>query len=235
MRFEPSLTMGKLLRRYKRFFVDVELEDGQIITAHVAATGAMTGCSEPGSRVALSYHDEPHRKLKFSLEMVESNGVWVVVNTALPNSLVEEALRADVIPSLRGYERIRREVKYAQNHRIDVLLESGPAETPRLCYVEVKGVTLCQDGWGYFPDAITERGTRHLLALQEMVRQGHRAVLLFLVLRSDIEGVSPAELVDIQYAQTLREVYANGVEVEVWRLETSPASATIAQSLPFRP
>lgn len=239
MQFNPPLITGILLKRYKRFLVDVQLDDGQIVTAHVAATGAMTGCSTPGSRVGLSYHDSPDRKLPYSLELVESEGVWVLVNTSRPNALVEEALRtgenAHGFAHKLPHERLRREVKYGQNSRIDLLLESGEGDTIQRCYIEVKGVTLCEQGWGYFPDAVTERGTKHLLELREMVRAGHRAVLLFLVLRPDIQGVSPAERVDPIYAQTLREVVQQGVEVKVWGLETGLTALRVSHELPFLP
>jgi len=247
VQFDPPLITGTLLKRYKRFLVDVQLENGQIVTAHVAATGAMTGCSTPGSRVGLSYHDTPGRKLPYSLELVESDGVWVLVNISRPNALVEEALREGThLPGsahrlAHGFahglphERLRREVKYGHNSRIDLLLESGEGEQTQRCYIEVKGVTLCEQGWGYFPDAVTERGTKHLLELREMVRAGHRAVLLFLVLRPDIKGVSPAERVDLLYAQTLREVIQQGVEVMVWGLETDLTGLRVSHSLPFLP
>lgn len=229
MQFQPALTGGVLIRRYKRFLVDVSRENGDQITAHVAATGAMTGCSTPGSRVMLSFHDEPTRKLAWSLELVEADGAWVVVNTALPNRLVEEATRSELIPELTGYDAIRREVRYGHNSRIDLHL-SGPQGT---CFVEIKCVTLKEGSCARFPDAVTERGTKHLRELAEVVRQGARAVMLFLVVRADCSSFGPADEVDPEYGRTLRDVATQGVELLAYAVEVSPEALTITRRLPI--
>ncbi|MFM7204569.1 MAG: DNA/RNA nuclease SfsA [Myxococcota bacterium] len=228
MQFQPALTPGVLIRRYKRFFVEVQPENGDPITAHVAATGAMTGCSTPGSHVMLSFHPEPTRKLAWSLELVEADGAWVVVNTALPNRLVAEAVQAQQLPELTGYPLIRREVRYGHNSRIDLHL-SGSNGT---CFVEIKCVTLKEGTCARFPDAVTERGTKHLRELAEVAHSGARAVMLFLVVRQDCTHFSPADSVDPLYGQTLRAVAQQGVELLAYAVQVSPQGLELAQRLP---
>lgn len=213
MQFPTPLVEGTLLRRYKRFFAEVLLDDGQTVTAHVAATGSMKGCSDPGSRVGVLFQPDPKRTLRWSLELVQNEGIWIAVNTARPNRLVEEAIQSGLIPELKGYGSLRREVKYGTNSRIDLLLEPAECDPKLPCYVEVKGVTMIEGRLGLFPDAVTERGTKHLLELQKMAAQGARAVLFFLILRPDCGCVAPAEAIDPLYAQTLRQVVLHGVEV----------------------
>lgn len=209
MRFTPPLTPATFVRRYKRFCVDVEDADGRIQTVHVAATGRMTGCSSPGMPVGLSFHPSPSRSLPFSLELVDVGPSWVLVNSILPNRLVEEAILAGVIPALHGYERLSREVRYAQQHRIDLLLER-PGQR---CYVEVKNATLMRDGLALFPDAMTARGTLHLEALEAQVRAGQRAVLVLCAGRSDCRAVGVADDIDPVYARAIQRAAQAGVEV----------------------
>ena len=209
MYFENDLTLGILLKRYKRFLADVELEDGKVVTAHVPNTGSMKSTNEPGSRVAMSYNPLPSRKLKWSLELVQAQKHWVGVNTSLTNRIVEEAIVGRRIGPLRGAWEIRREVKYGKSSRIDLLLEKGGAR----CYVEVKNVTYKQGRRALFPDAVTARGAKHLLELAEMVRQGHRAVAFFLVNRGDCSSMGPAWEIDPKYSQLLKRVSKQGVEL----------------------
>lgn len=212
MDFTQTLISGRLVRRYKRFLADVILDgDGSEITAHCANPGSMLGLNAPGSRVYLSRSDNPARKLPLSWELIEADGVLVGISTAHPNRLVEEAILAGSVPGLSGYPELRREVKYGVNSRIDILLEAP--DRPR-CYVEVKNVHLMrQPGLAEFPDSVTARGAKHLRELSDMVREGHRAVMVYLVQRPDCDRLAMASDIDPAYAEALVEARAAGVEV----------------------
>lgn len=220
MTFDPPLESGLLLRRYKRFLADVQLDDGRLLTVHCANTGAMTGCADPGTRVWYSTSNNPKRKLPHSWEIAQSpHGDFICVNTAQANRIASALIEAGEIAPLAGYKRLRREVKYgAEGSRIDLLLEDD-ARPP--CYVEVKSVTLLdsqrQDGQGYFPDTVTTRGAKHLRELMAMKAAGHRAVLLFMVLHSGIEKVSPASQLDPQYSMLIDQSIRAGVEILCYR------------------
>lgn len=231
MKFESPLTEGRLLRRYKRFLADVELPTGEIITAHTANTGAMQGCCDPGSRVWLSKSDNPKRKCPYTWELVEtSTGTLVGINTQLSNSLVHEAITAGRIPELQGYATIRSEVRYGQeNSRVDLLLE---ADIP--CYVEVKNVTLAENGIGYFPDAVSARGSKHLRELMGVVAAGQRAVIFFCVQRNDVREVRPADHIDPVYGRTLREALESGVEAVAYGAGVSVERVVLENALPVR-
>lgn len=208
MRFQNSLIKGTLIQRYKRFLADVELEDGSIVTAHCANSGSMLGLKTPGSTVYLS--PATGGKLSYRWEIVHIDGSLVCINTSMPNKLVQEALENGVIPELAGYDNIRREVKYGTNSRIDFLLESS-SRPP--CYLEVKSVITRRNGsLAEFPDAVTARGTKHLLELAEMVNQGARAVMLYVALREDCDQFDLAHDIDPLYSQTSKVVFSSGVE-----------------------
>lgn len=211
MRFPAPLLEGRLLRRYQRFLADVDTAAG-IVTAHCPNTGSMQGCAEPGMRVWLSPATNPARKLAWTWELVEAlPGVVVGMHTGRSNALVREAIEAGRVPELAGYPTIRPEVKYGAGSRIDLLL-TAPGQPD--CYVEVKNVTAAVAGRvGYFPDAVTTRGTKHLREMSAMVAAGHRAVLVFCVQRGDVDCVRPADHIDPVYGRTLREALAAGVEV----------------------
>ncbi len=234
MKFSGPISLGTLIRRYKRFLADVRLDTGETVTAHVANTGSMRGCADPGLRVALSHHPGKGRKLPYSLELVRVNGTWVGVNTSRSNAIVEEAARQGRIPALRGYNTIRREVRYGVNSRIDLLLSHPDAGTPP-CYVEVKNVTLRLGNAAAFPDAVTARGRKHLMELRNEVRQGHRAVMLFLVNRDDCEVMRPAAEIDPAYAATLLEVVGEGVEPVAVRARATPVGIEVVGGVPFLP
>lgn len=212
MKFTVPLVEGLLLRRYQRFLADVSLPDGRVVTAHCPNTGSMLGCKAPGSRVWLSPADNPARKLPWTWELVEvAPGVTVGVHTGRSNGLVREAIEAGHVPELAGYTGIRPEVKYGEGSRIDLLLQAAGRPD---CYVEVKNVTAAVEGRiGYFPDAVTTRGAKHLREMSAMVAAGHRAVLVFCVQRTDVDGVRPADHIDPDYGRALRAALAAGVEV----------------------
>lgn len=235
MKFEPALESGQLIKRYKRFLADITLPDGNERTIHCANTGAMTGCATPGNRVWYSTSDNPKRKYPNSWELAEtSQGHHICVNTARANQLAVEAIEAGVIEELQGYEQLQTEVKYGnENSRIDILLKS---ENKPKCYIEVKSVTLLDEelqGQGYFPDAVTTRGQKHLRELTEMAQTGSRAVLLFTVLHSGIEKVAPALHIDAKYSQLLKIAQEHGVEVLCYKAELSSREIKLVKSLDF--
>ncbi len=210
MRFPDPLIRGALIRRYKRFLADVELDTGAVVTAHCANSGSMMGVAEPRSEVWLSPARNPERKLRYSWEMIRIGDGLVGIHTGHPNRIVEEAIRAGRIAELAGYDDIRGEVRYGKNSRIDLLLESD-GRPP--CYVEIKSVTLRRDGRAEFPDAVTARGTKHLGELSDVVTGGGRAVMLYLVQREDCRAFTVADDIDPAYAAALVAAREAGVEV----------------------
>jgi len=229
MRFPDPLVRGTLLRRYKRFFADVELADGSVVTAHVANTGGMIGTSDPGIEVWLSPAANPERKLRWNWELARIDGVLVGVNTAHPNRIAADAVTDGRIPELAGYSSLRREVKYGRNSRIDLLLEGGGLPT---CHVEVKNVHLRRGDWAEFPDAVTLRGTKHLAELRDVVAGGGRAVMLYLVQREDCRGFRPAADIDPTYARALHDAVGDGVEAICYTCRLSCDEITIGEPLP---
>lgn len=231
MHFPTPLIPATLVRRYKRFLADVVLHDGAEVTVHVPNSGAMLGIDAPGSRVWLSRSPNPARKLACTLEMVEADGTLVGCNTGHPNRLAEEAIRAGTIPQLSGYATLRREVKYGVNSRIDILLED--AERGR-AYVEVKNVHLMRSpGIAEFPDCVTSRGAKHLLELAAMVREGHRAVMLYLVQRADCDQFRLAGDIDPTYARGLAQALSSGVEALCHACKVTPDGITVDRRLPL--
>ncbi len=204
MNFPQPLIKGKLIRRYKRFLADVLLEDGSEVVAHCPNTGSMLGCQPDNARVWLSESDNPKRKLRYTWELVETApGVLACINTARPNAQAREAIEAGRVKELSGYGNCRGEVRYgAEKSRIDLHL-SGHDELAD-AWVEVKNVTLCDDGSGFFPDAVTTRGQKHLRELMAQVAVGERAVLLFVVNHTGIGSVRPADHIDATYGVLLR-------------------------------
>lgn len=228
MKFSQQLVPARLVRRYKRFLADVELDDGTVITVHCPNSGSMMGCAIPGSPVLLSKSNNPARKYACTWELVQVDGGWAGINTGLPNRLVIEGIEKGIITELQGYGRIRAEVQYGRERsRIDLLLEE-----PGLCYVEVKNVTLVEGGVALFPDAVTERGQKHLRELIEMVRGGSRAVNFFVVQRIDANTVSPAVGIDPGYARLLHQAAEAGVELLAYRAAVSPEEVILTQPLP---
>ncbi len=231
MRFPSPLTEGRLVRRYKRFLADIELQGGETVTAHVANPGAMTGLAEPGMRVFLSRSDSKTRKLAWSWELVEADGTLVGINTAHPNGIVADAIASGDIPELAGYDLLRREVKYGVNSRIDILLIGAGRPD---AYVEVKNVHLSrQKGLAEFPDSVTARGTKHLGELASMVVAGHRAAMLYLVHRGDCTRFSLARDVDPVYGAAFDKAQAAGVEMLAYGCRVTREGVTVSDRVPI--
>ena len=230
MRFQTELVPARLIRRYKRFLADCRLDSGAVVTAHCANPGSMLGLAEPGTRVWLEPNDDPKRKLGYGWRLVDhENGHYTGVDTALPNRIVGAALRARQIAPLAAYTDVRAEVAYGESSRVDFRLRA-----PDLCdaYVEVKSVTLSrQPGLAEFPDSVTARGLRHLEELGKMVREGHRAVLLYLVQRTDCTHVRPAADLDPAYAAACARAQAEGVEILCFGTDISPRGITMSRAL----
>lgn len=219
MQFQPELKPATLLRRYKRFLADVETPDGELLTLHCPNTGAMTGCAEPGFRVWYSTSANPKRKYPHTWELSQTfAGEFIVVNTQRANAVAQQAIERRLIPSFADYKECLREVRYGQERsRIDLLLQGHPV-SPH-CYIEVKSVTLAQQHQGYFPDAVTLRGQKHLRELITMVEQGYRAAILFVVGHTEIQSVKPAHHIDPAYAKLC--MIAKHVGVEFYALSMS--------------
>ena len=226
MKLPQPLIEGRLVRRYKRFLADVELNDGTLVTAHTANTGSMRQCAVPGQFVLLSKSDNPKRKLAWSWELVKVNNHWVDINTHRANRVVEEALRNSIIPEFQGYS-VRPEFPFAKS-RFDFMLQ-GSSEKVLL---EVKNVTLCcEPGVACFPDAVTIRGQKHLGDLMEAKEEVWRAVIFFLVQRGEAEAFIPADEIDVEYGRLLREAVDSGVEVLAYRTIVSPAENRIGERI----
>ena len=228
MQFE-KLIKGNLVKRYKRFLADIILEDGQEITAHVPNSGAMTSCIEDNCDVWVSFHDNPKRKLKYTLELTKMSENLICTNTGVANKIAIEAIENSTIKELQGYTSLKPEQKYGQNSRIDILLENENQK----CYVEVKSVSLKINDNLAFPDSVTSRGTKHLNELYDMVKDGHRAVMLYVVQRTDDLPFRLACEIDKKYCEAFAEVTKKGVEVLVYQSNISLEEIEIKKKLIF--
>lgn len=233
MRFRKNLTEGTLVKRYKRFLADVELASGEVITVHCPNSGSMKGCSEPGRPVLISDSENPKRKLRYTLEMIKIGRIWVGVNTSNPNAAVAGFVERDRIPELAGYPEQRREVPYGpeDRSRIDLLLEDPEGKRPD-CYVEVKNTTWRVQEHAAFPDAVTQRGLKHLRELRGVVEAGHRGVIFFFVGRNDCTRFRPADEIDPDYGALLREVTGAGVEALAYRMRFTRRRIEMVERVP---
>jgi sugar fermentation stimulation protein A len=241
--FSSRLIKGRLIRRYKRFFADVELIDGHpgnaatdsdppVVVAHCANTGTMKTCADPGSIVYLSWNPDPRRKLQFTWEFTEITGGGLIgVNTSRPNHIVADAIATSKIPTLSGYANLRREAPISKQSRCDILLDRDGTGND-LCVIEVKNATLKIDNYIAFPDAVTERGLKHLKELERLAGEGVRSVMLFLVNRPDGELFRPAREIDVKYAAALIEASKSGVEVMAWQTTNSLSGSEISCEIP---
>lgn len=243
---------GRLLRRYKRFLADVELPDGRTLTVHCPNPGSMLGTRTPGSPVRCSVHDDPRRKLRHTLEMIRVGRVWVGLHAARANDVARAVLDARAYAPLAGYARLEREVASPDGSRFDFRLSdpapdatggsrataadapiAGSAPSARdVCWVEIKSVTLCEARRARFPDAVTERGRRHLEHLAARVAAGERAALVFVVQRADAVSVAPADDIDPAYGRALRAAAAAGVEIHALSARVDPTAIRLAGVLP---
>jgi sugar fermentation stimulation protein A len=230
MDFRQPLIPGILFKRYKRFLAEIKLESGEFITAHCPNSGSMKTCKEPGWKVLVSESDNPKRKLKYTWEMVHNGKCWIGINTQVPNKIASEAILNGTIPELSGYSDLKNEVKYGKNSRIDILLSGGKPD----CYVEVKNVTLVEeDGYYKFPDAVTERGKKHLYEMLDMIKSGKRAVMLYVIQRSDGTIFKPAYDIDPVYGKSLKEVHQQGIEILAYRADVTPERIELTTRLEF--
>ena len=231
MQLEAPIERARLIKRYKRFLADVTLADGREVTAHCPNPGAMIGLAAPGMTVGLLPAANPKAKLPYRWELCHADGDWVGINTNRPNKLAEEAVLAGGIAELNGYGSLRREVKYGQNSRIDLLLEDD-SRPP--CYVEIKNVHLMrQPGLAEFPDSVTARGAKHLAELAAIKEHGLRAVMLFIVQRNDCDTMSLAHDIDPIYAKAMTEARAAGVEVICYKCAITEKNISVTQPLSF--
>lgn len=229
MKFSPVFESGTLVKRYKRFLADIRLNDGSEVTIHCPNTGSMKNCLYPEHTVWFSTSNNPKRKYSRTWELMQTpDDDYIGINTGRANALAEEAINAGVITELSGYKTLKREVKYGnENSRIDILLEDDNLPP---CYIEVKSCTLLEGKQGYFPDAVTTRGQKHLRELMEMVANGHRAVLLFVVQHTGIQSVKAAEHIDPDYAHLLKQAKAAGVEVLAYAASLSNSESKLIKA-----
>ncbi len=218
----PPLILGKLIKRYKRFLADIELDTGEVITAHCPNTGPMTGVCTPDSLVQVSKSNNPKRKLAYTWEMIQINSTWVGTNTAIPNRVIKLALEQKIFPELATrYNNIRSEVPYGKDKksRVDFLLTGDDTQPP--IYVEVKSVTLSAGNVALFPDTVTTRGQKHLRELTTLVTKA-KSVMLYFINRDDCDIFAPSDRCDPQYGELLRQAVGKGVEVLPYRFKITP-------------
>ncbi len=228
MKFNRPLIKGKLIRRYKRFLADVELDTGEVVVAHCTNSGTMKTCLEDNAPVYLTPVDDPKRKTKFTWEMIYINNGWVGINTSIPNLLAYEWIKNGTIEKLKGYTLVKREVTFGDS-RFDVYAENKHGK----CFVEVKNVTMKAGTFARFPDAVTTRGLKHLETLAKVKEQGIRAVMLYVIQRMDVETFGPAWDIDPDYAIALTKAHDLGVEIIPVQVKVTPNSIEYWRELPF--
>jgi sugar fermentation stimulation protein A len=228
VRFPAPPVEARFVRRYQRFFVDVELEGGATLTAHCPNTGSLSGCLASGAPVWLRDSGDERRKLRHTFQAIRVGDTWVNVDTGLPNRVVGTAVAEGRVAALAGYDTVRPEVRYGTGSRIDLLLERAGAPS---CHVEIKNTTLADGSTALFPDAVTSRGLKHLFELVEVVRGGGRAVQLFFVSRADVDVFAPADHVDPAYSAALRDAARAGVEVLAFRARVEPQEVALGEAI----
>ena len=227
MLFKTKVIRGRLIRRYKRFLADIELYDGTVVTAHCTNSGSMKSCIEEGAPVYISPVSNPNRKTKYTWEMIYINNGWVGINTSNPNLLAYEAIKSGSIDKLKGYTTVKREVKFGDS-RFDIFAENNTDK----CFVEVKNVTYKEGKYALFPDAVTTRGKKHLKTLIEVKKQGIRAVMLYIIQRTDVEVFAPAGEIDPEYTKALKTASEQGVDIIALVAKVTPESIKIVKELP---
>lgn len=229
MKFQEALIHGKLLKRYKRFLADIELDNGEVITAHCTNSGSMKSCIEIGAEVYLSPTSNPLRKTRFTWEMIKIDGQWIGINTNNPNRLAFEAILKQEIPEISGYTQVIREVKW-EDSRFDIMARNE-TET---CFIEVKNVSMKEGNFALFPDAITTRGKKHLETLIRVKKSGMRAIMLYIVQRCDVDTFSTAKEIDPEYAKTLKKAFDSGIEIFVFQAKVTATSIIITKRIPIK-
>lgn len=239
MKYNRPLDEGVFLKRYKRFFADIEWK-GEMLTAHVPNTGSMKSVNNPGALCLFSHSDNPERKLKQTLEMIQApSGAWVGVNTATPNTVVRETLLS-IVGKASGklpknwqhwgeFDEVKPEFKISAETRLDFALSKATSDKKH--FIEVKNVTLAEGTQAMFPDAETTRGQKHLHELMNLIEQGHSAEILFTIQRSDCTEFSPADDIDPEYGKLLREAVQKGLKISPFIVDLSPVEAVLSDRL----
>lgn len=242
MKYSQILNEGQLLKRYKRFFADIEQGEG-VITAHLPNTGSLKGCLRIPQKCRYTLSDNPNRKLKATLEMIKDGVTWVGVNTSIPNQLAYESWEKRLFPHWKTFDRAQREIKLSEKTRIDLVmwdttkcaeikkLKASDFCNMQLHFVEIKNVTMAENGRAYFPDGVTERGQKHLIELMQLIDAGHTAELLFVVQRQDCREFSPADHIDPEYGRLLREANKKGVKISPYVCQLSKTRIELTTEL----
>ena len=227
MKYKEKILEGFFVKRYKRFFVDAVL-DGNVITTYCPNTGSLRGMLNENAKVLIAKVDNPKAKLKYRLEAIKHNGVYVGINTSLPNGIIFEAIKQKkILDNLQG--EIKKEVKYGKNSRVDIFINNPKGKD---CYIEVKSVTLSRvKGLAEFPDAKTTRGSKHLIELGEMSKQGHDCYLVYLIQRKDINIFSIAKDIDDEYYKNSIIAKKNGVNFIAFSCEVSKKGIDVIQQI----
>lgn len=230
MEFAQGLIPATLIRRYQRFLADVRLEDGDTVTVHCPNSGSMRGCVGDGWPVRISDSGNEARKYRHTWEMVHNGRCWIGINTHLANTVAVESITDGTVTELQGRWSLRREARYGRGSRVDIVLESDREK----CLVEVKSVTMVDGSGRYaFPDAVTERGRKHLVELRRVVESGDRGVILFVIQRSDGDRFTTADDIDPRYGDVLRRAIAAGVEAIAYRAEVDPSGIRLFDRVPI--
>jgi sugar fermentation stimulation protein A len=228
IQFPKELVHGYLIKRYKRFLADIKLDNGEVITAHCTNSGSMKSCLEDSAEVYLSPVNDPNRKTKFTWEMIKINNDWVGINTSVPNRIALEYIKHNVIKGLEGYTFVKREVTYGDS-RFDIYAENESEK----CFIEVKNVTLKVGDFARFPDAQTVRGQKHLETLIQLKARGIRAVMLYIIQRTDVNTFGPAWDIDPNYSRILQKAYNAGVEIFPFQVRVKPDGIEPLGIIPF--
>lgn len=236
MKYSKKLHQGVFLKRYKRFFADVDFQ-GQQVVAHVPNTGSLKSVNNTGQACLISESDNPERKLKFTLEMIQApSGAWVGVNTATPNALVRETLHAVIGTARKGtfahwseFDEVKPEYKISAETRLDFALKKK--QNDQIHFIEVKNVTLADADVAQFPDAVSERAQKHLRELMKLMEQGHTAELIFTIQRNDCNAFAPADHIDPEYGRLLREAHIKGLRVTPLVVHLNDESVELSEVL----
>lgn len=228
MIFKEKLVHGTLIKRYKRFLADIKLDNGTVVVAHCTNSGSMKSCLENGAEVYLTPENDPKRRTKFTWEMIKINGDWIGINTGNPNKLAFEAISAGKISELAGYSTVKREVQFGDS-RFDIYAENDSEK----CFVEVKNVTLKEGKYALFPDSVTTRGRKHLKTLMDVKAAGMRAIMLYIIQRSDVAVFAPAIEIDPDYANAFEFAVNVGVEVLAMEAKVTPEKIELVKRIPF--